>query len=79
MLSTATNTNSLFRNRFTQLCSVLVSVRSGSSQDDLGQNLFGYNPHHREQTPEEKLEAIAKNQDKQSQPSRDRGKSRVRQ
>lgn len=79
MLSTAINANSLFRDRFIQLCSEFGSVRSDSSQGDLGQSLFGYNPYHQEPTPEERLEAMAKSQEKQNQPSKEREKSRVSQ
>jgi hypothetical protein len=79
MLSTAINLNSIFCNQLRQLCSVVASLRSDSSQAGLGRNLYGYNPYNREPTPEEKLEAMAKNQEQKNQPSRDRGKSRVRQ
>jgi hypothetical protein len=77
MLSTAINAIALFHDRFTQLCWVLASVRSDSSKDDSCRNPFGYNPHHRESTPQEKLAAMDKNQGQQGQPSRDREKSRV--
>lgn len=77
MTSTAINANLLFYDRFTQFYSMLAYVRFDSFRGSLGHNLFGYNPYHQELTPEEKLKAMAKNQEKQSQLSIDPRKSRV--
>lgn len=78
MLSTAIHAYSLFCDRFTRSHSMLALHFSSSPQVDLGQSLFGYDPYHQEPTPEERLKAMAKSQEKQSQPSTERGKSRVR-
>lgn len=41
------------------------------SREGYADTLYGYNPYHREPTPEEKLAALAKNQEKEkTQPSR---------
>ena len=78
MLSTAIHAYSLFCDRITQLHPMLALHSSSSSQSDLGQSSFGYDPYHQEPTPEERLKAMAKSQEKQSQPSTERGKSRIR-